>query len=403
MKLVYTIFLTFISGQVFSQTRILPHPDSVKYLLTDIAVQLEITAAVDDMYDFQFSRAESRFLWLKKYYPSHPLPYFLMAFSAWWKIMPNLEKPSPFDKDFLAYTDSAIDLAEKLLKKNPKNVEASFFLSAAHGLRGRFYGERSNWAKAIAEGRRALKYLELNRDNIDFSPELLFGDGLYNYYSVYIPKNYPHLKPVLIFFRKGDVKTGIEQLQRAANEAFYSRYEAQLYLMKVYESENDNQKAWELARILHKRSPNNPYFHRSYLRSLYMLGMFPELEKSALDMLDKVERGIFGYEEISGRYAAFYLANCYRYTQRDKAKAMLLKAINFAEKIKAYDSGYNLYANLELGKMYLEEGKPEYALPYLEKVVDYAEKNHGSYQEAKPLYKKAKEEIRKKNRQAKKK
>jgi tetratricopeptide (TPR) repeat protein len=360
--------------------------------------------AVNDMYDFEFDRAENRFLWLKKYYPSHPLPYFLMGFSNWWKIMPNLERPTPpYDQRFLSYTDTAIALAERLYKKNPKNVEASFFLSASHGLRGRFYGERSSWTKAISEGKKSLKYLELNRDEENFLPELLFGDGLYNYYSVYIPKNYPNLRPVLIFFKKGNLETGIKLLQRATLESFYSRFEAQHYLMKVYEGENEHLKAYELAKILHTRSPNNPYFHRSYIRALYMIGNYPELEKSATDLLEKVQAGKFGYEEISGRYAAFYLATCYRFKDRDKSKVMLLNTIQFAEKINAHDSGYNLYAHLELAKIYLEEDKPEYALPYLDKIIDKASRSHSTYPEAKVLQKKTKEEIKKRLKSQKKK
>ncbi len=387
-----------------AQNRLLPGIDSVKYLLTEVSVQLEISAAIDDMYDYEFERAENRFLWLKKYYPKHPLPYFLMAFSNWWKIMPNLEKPTPpYDQRFLSYSDTAIELAEKLYKKNPKNVEASFFLSASHGLRGRFHGERHNWTKAITEGKKALKYLELNREEEDFLPELLFGDGLYNYYSVYIPKNYPNLRPVLFFFKKGDLQTGIKLLERAAQESFYSRYEAQHYLMKVYESEEKHVQAYELAKILHQRSPNNPYFHRSYVRALYMIGYYPELEKSASDLLEKVQSGKFGYEEISGRYAAFYLANCYRNKDKTKTKAMLLNTIEFAEKIKEFESGYNLYANLELAKMYIEEGRPEYALPYLDKILEHASRSHPSYKEAKPLRAKTKEHIQKKLKEQRKK
>ena len=46
----------------------------------------------------------------------------------------------------------------------------------------------------------ALKYLEISKESQALSPELLFGDALYNYYSVWIPENYPALKIILMFF-----------------------------------------------------------------------------------------------------------------------------------------------------------------------------------------------------------
>ena len=58
-------------------------------LLMDMNVQSECTDAVNDMYNFKFEKAEKQFQILKLKYPDHPLPYFLMGLSTWWKMMPN--------------------------------------------------------------------------------------------------------------------------------------------------------------------------------------------------------------------------------------------------------------------------------------------------------------------------
>ena len=58
-------------------------------LLSDMQVQIEATEAVNDMYNFKFEKAEQQFRWLKQKYAWHPLPYFLLGLSEWWKIMPN--------------------------------------------------------------------------------------------------------------------------------------------------------------------------------------------------------------------------------------------------------------------------------------------------------------------------
>jgi hypothetical protein len=79
--------------------------------------------------------------------------------------------------------DSTIAVAQNL-RENFKDykLEAAFFLAAAHGFKGRLFAdeERKNWRKAALEGKAALKYMEECKEKEDLSPELLFGDALYN-------------------------------------------------------------------------------------------------------------------------------------------------------------------------------------------------------------------------------
>src|SRR5690554_143088 len=171
-------------------------------LLTDMNVQIEATEAVNDMYNFKFRKAEQQYRWLKQKYPDHPLPYFMMGLNEWWKIAPNIAEKR-HDKRLIAYMDTVILLAEARYSKDEGDIEAAFFLSAANAFKGRLYSERREWSKAAVVGKNALKYLEASRGQHELSPEFLFGDALYNYYSVWIPENYPLLKPILWFFTKG--------------------------------------------------------------------------------------------------------------------------------------------------------------------------------------------------------
>ena len=115
--------------------------DTSKYLLTDFALQLEITDAIDEMYNFNFHKAEVEFNWIRYNYIEHPLSYFLYGISTWWQMMPNLIRQELGD-EFVAYMDTAIVKSEKLLKANDDNIEAIFFLAGAYGFKGRFYSER---------------------------------------------------------------------------------------------------------------------------------------------------------------------------------------------------------------------------------------------------------------------
>jgi hypothetical protein len=128
------------------------------------------------------------------------------------------------------------------------------------------------------------------------SPEFLFGDALYNYYSVWIRENYPILRPIMIGFKKGNKEEGIEQLREVANNAFYTRTEAQLFLMRILAlDENDTRGALQIAEYLNKTYPDNPYFHRFYARLLYNSGRRNKMEIVCLSILKRIDSKMPGY------------------------------------------------------------------------------------------------------------
>lgn len=323
------------------------------YLLNDLNIQIEVTGAVNSMYNSEFSKAEKEFRWLKYRFQEHPLPYFLLGLSEWWKMMPELDNVKSHDSRFYAYMDSSIYFAEKLFDKNENNIEAAFFLSAAHAFKGRLYSERGSWTKAAIAGKNSLKYLKISRENNELSPEFMFGDGVYNYYVEWIPENYPILKPVLAMFEPGDKTLGKEQLTLVSRNAFYTRTEAQYFLVRILAiEENDPYGGMELAKYLHKTFPNNAYFERFYARQLYVLGRFRDCEEVSLSILQKIDSGYAGYGATSGRYAGFFLGQIYEtFRTYDKSLHYYQKAAGFAESIKATDTGYYLYSLLHAGKV----------------------------------------------------
>ena len=352
-------------------------------LLSDMNVQMDATQAVNDMYNFKFKKAEQQFRWIKQEYPTHPLPYFLMGLSQWWKIAPNIDEKR-YDESLVAYMDTVIMLSERIYTEDESNVEAAFFLSAANAFKGRLYAERREWSKAAVVGKNALKYLEDSRGQHDLSPEFLFGDALYNYYSVWIPENYPLLKPILWFFTKGNKELGITQLQEVSRNAFYTRTEAQMFLMRILAIEEGKPyEALQVSQYLAETFPDNPYFQRFYARLLYSTGKLTKTEEVSLDILAKIGSGMVGYEATSGRYAAFFLGEVYsRRMMTDKAKEYYQKAVQFGEEAEAEESGYYLYALLNLAKIAEEEGEKKMARNYYRQVKKYAKRSHPAHKEA---------------------
>jgi len=379
------IFILLIVGQGYSYAQI--KKDTSIVLINNVAMQIEISEALNDLYNFKFAKAEQQFRWFKQKYKWHPLPYFLLGLSEWWKIMPNTRN-TKYDDRFMAYMDSTIMVAENLYKKTPEyKIEAAFFLAAAHGFKGRLYSdeERKNWGKAAVEGKSALNYMEVCREKDYLSPELLFGDALYNYFSVWVPENYKSLKPLMWFFRKGDKQLGLKQLKEVSYNAFYTRTEAMVWLMRILNSyENDQVRAFQIAEYLHQTYPDNSYFHRYYARVLYSRGYFPELEIQSKQILARIDSAQIGYEATSGRYAAFFLGQLYENQRKlDDAKKYYALAVSYAEEIGATESGYYLFSLIALGEINEKQGNKAEAKKYFTEVKKKAGRKDEAYKDAK--------------------
>lgn len=377
MKSFICITLNLLVTISYAQTGLAQSPEvgREKPLLLDMNVQIESTQAVNDMYNFKFERAERQFRWIKQKYEWHPLPYFLLGLSEWWKIVPNIDN-TQFDANFLAYMDTTIYKAEKMYEKDNEDPEAAFLLAAAYAFQGRLYSERRDWGKATVAGKNSLKYLEISKGKEDFSPELLLGDALYNYYAEWVPENYPILRPVLMFFPKGNRDLGIKQLKTVANNAFYTRTEAQYFLMRILTEEgNDPREAFHISEYLHNTFPDNAYFHRYYARQLYGRGKLYEAEEESLDILAKIDSGMVGYEATSGRYAGFFLGQIYEMRgQLNEAQKYYQLAIDYSKQSNANESGYYLYSLLNLGEIAQTKNELEKAENYYREVKKEAKR-----------------------------
>lgn len=404
-SLITVVALTLAQLSVAQGTKVYSPGDyDNKYdmLLKNPGIQIEATEAINQLYNYKFYEADKEFRWLKVRYPNHPLPFFLIGLAEWWKIVPNTDV-TDYDDKCLAYMDSTINAAEKLYDNTENKVEPSFFLAAAYAFKGRLHAERKHWAKATLAGKNSLKYFDKCKGNGDLSPELLFGDGLFNYYAQWIPQNYPALKPVLFFFPKGNKTEGIAQLEKNANNAFYTRTEARYFLMQIYSMENQYDKAYDLSKYMAEQYPDNPFFERYYARSAFVKGHLAEAETICTDILSKIEMGKVGYEAISGRTAAYILAYINQnFRQNDAlAKQFYEKSIMYAKRSNSLDAGYYWSSVLALGKIATQDKEYDKATNYFKEVIDKSDRKASQYKEAKKLLdegKKSRRNERRKNR-----
>lgn len=365
--------------------------DTKGWLLLDKDIQLELDGAVQNIYNFKYDRAEKQFRSLRRRYPNHPMPYFLLGLNTWWKIMPTTFQSTQYDKAFFAYMDTAATKGQKLFDADNNNYEASFFLSASYGFSARLHGERHDWRKATVNSRRSLNYLKKSQEANGLSPEFQFGQALFNYYAVWIGENYPLLKPVLLFFPKGDKRLGMQQLRSVAANGFYTGTEARVYLMRILKNEENNaEEALPVARSLATTFPDNGYFQRFYALLAYDQGEFSDCERVSREILDKINKGMPGYEGISGRYASYFLGYLMQNRYRDiaKAKDYYQRCIVFAESTGDTSGGFYLFSNMNLARLAVKERDPAAAKRYYAIVVDKAERKSEQYKEAKAWLKK---------------
>ena len=413
-KIIALCLLTFYFVTGYSQQK------EREILLDNVRIQLQCTEAIDSLYNGNFLVAEKQFGWIREEYPDHPLGYFLMALSNWWKILPN-EDVKKYDEKFFYYIDETIVRAEKLYKEDKKNPEASFFLAAAYGFRGRRIADNGSILKTIHPARESVGYMTKNTELGDsFGPEFLFGHGLYNFFREWLPKERASLKPILTTFRKGDTKKGLEQLEACSRDAFYTRIEAQVFLMDIYSNygvyekvEKEDRKkgdkkykkktyygkAYTIARDLYYVYPNNKYIERrlaeislDYPSNERFINFGAGVAKKILAIEEK-SPGTYGKEAVRGlnyRLARYYLKG------NEISEASIpyyTKMVEVSNEIDLGSAYYTMTSYIKLAEYYEEKGDKTNALKYYELFLDNYSDSNKDYKRNKK--KKAKNYVKK--------
>src|ERR1035437_8195505 len=331
---------------------------------------------IKQIYGMQFSQAENTFRSLIADYPDHPAGRFFLAMIDWWKILVDADVES-YDDLFFQKLEDVIYQCDDLLQKNPKNVDALFVKGGAIGFRGRLRAFRASWIKAADDGREALPIAEraskLDPGNLDVQ----LGFGIYNYYASVIPNEFPLLKPLMIFFPKGDKQKGIIQLTNTAMNGKYAKYEARYFLMTLYFTyENDAYKAGEFAKLLNTDFPDNPIFERWIGRIAARKGDFPASAVVFQDVLKQAGKNYFGYNNKQAIREAYYYIGAEAKNEKklDSAKIYFEKCADISRQIDPKEeSGFLINSMLYLGMLSDVQGNRDKAKDYYTKLLDMKE------------------------------
>lgn len=323
-----------------------------------------IQQGIDLTYNLRFAEAERHFQAIVAADPDNPLGYFFRAMVSWWRILIDLADKT-HDAEFYARLQQCVEVCDRRLAKDPLDFDAILFKGGAIGFRGRLRGDRGQYVRAARDGLRCLPLLKKSRQLEPTNKDILFGQGLYNYFAEVMPQRRRILRPIMAFLPDGDRSLGLEQLEEVAREGAYARAEAAYFLGQIYRIfEKDNRRALPYFEKLYARYPDNAVFHRYAAWARVTLGRW----RSGVALYEEyVRRGLAGQTGYHrhGRLEAHYYVGKYAYSEgRYPQAAHHLVATDSlaANSERKRDLAFAVLANLLLGQMHDLAGRREEAV-----------------------------------------
>jgi tetratricopeptide (TPR) repeat protein len=229
------------------------------------------------LYNLDYETARARFQKMIELAPDHPSGPQCMASSLWvqqlnqsWELKATLsstgaitESNSQVDRkqadEFHKWIRRAKNLSQARLRKDPRDVEALYFLGAAEGLEASWAGGVER--KFMAAFRAGKDSVEHHREALKLAPDFRDAEltiGLMNYVIGSLPL--PTKMLVATMGVRGSKKRGLETLERVAAEGKWARDVARVLLVDLYKREKLWDDAAQVARELAVRYPRNYLF-----------------------------------------------------------------------------------------------------------------------------------------------
>lgn len=319
---------------------------------------------IDLIYNLQFAAADRYFQDIVAAEPDNPVGHFFLAMVIWWQVLSDLEDRS-HDQAFYDLLEKCIAVCDRRLEQDPRDFDAVICKGGSIGFRGRLRGDRDQYLHAASDGLKSLPLLQLSRELEPTNKDILFGQGIYNYFVEVMPREYPIVRPVVALLPSGDRLKGLQQLQQVVDEGYYARTEAAYFLAQIYRVfEKDNRKALSYLEPLHARYPSNALFHRYTARSLIEVGRWPKGVSLYQEVVRLSQEGRPGYH-VYGQLEALYYIGKYAFYQghQDEARQAFATADSLAtglpeDRIEVYVP----LSELMLGMIYDLQGEREQAV-----------------------------------------
>ncbi|MEE2657451.1 MAG: tetratricopeptide repeat protein [Candidatus Latescibacterota bacterium] len=347
----------------------------MSYTLRGEVADARIQLGIDLIYQLRFDEADRHFEAIIAQNPDNPLGHFFRAMVAWWRVLIDLEDES-HDQSFYDLLDHCIEVCDRRLDEDPDDFDAILFKGGAIGFRGRLRGDRHQYLRAVRDGIRCLPLLKRSRQLDPANKDILFGQGIYNYFAAMAPMKFPIIRPLMLFFAKGDRELGIAQLEQVAAEGRYARTEAKYFLGQIYRLfEDDPVRALSYLTELGDTYPKNSIFHRFRGRVLVSADRWQEARQLYEDIRSRAAKGWPGYHRRAHIEALYYIGR-HAFRERDASTAAtvfsradsLSYGLGDDLDLQAF-RGYVSLANLYLGMSLDELGRRAEAMRRYDRVL----------------------------------
>jgi hypothetical protein len=265
MKLITITFITLLSVTTIGAQ--------------DKRAQLDTLRAegYEALYNLDYEGARKRFQKMIELAPDHPAGAQCYASSLWvqqlneaWELKASLYSTDAYEKgkpqtnrgqveEFRKWIRNSKQLSQARLRKDPRDVEALYFLGAAEGLEAAYAGGVERKFRAAL--RAGTDSVDHHREVLKLAPDFHDAEltiGLMNYIVGALPL------PVKLLVRtmgvRGSKKRGLEALERVSVKGQWARDVARVLLVDLYKREKRWTDAFEMARQLAEKYPRNYLF-----------------------------------------------------------------------------------------------------------------------------------------------
>jgi predicted Zn-dependent protease len=275
------------------------------------------TRGFDHVYSLDYDQARSAFQNLRQQYPQHPGPPLYLALTLWQRelfrredlqldrfIAPESfiqtsprQMPAEDRNAFFKYIEESQAYCQAILKENPGNHDARYFLGAAHAVLAAFAVTIDHDKReAFRQGRKAYQYhlgiVEEQPDYYDAYVTL----GLYEYVVANLPWYMKWLAQIAGY--KGSQERAFRYLHVAATKSQSASVNARNVLVVLCLREKLYDEALENAQFLHRRYPRNFLLHLNVARILTEMNRPEQAADVYADVIAKAEARTPNYQKM---------------------------------------------------------------------------------------------------------
>lgn len=236
------------------------------------------TAGFEALYNLDYETARKNFKEIARLYPDHPAGSQFLAATLWAQTLNESrrlqsslystdsfyeqkeDKPDPvMVEQFRELTRAAAQLAKARIRRNPKDVEALYFLGATEGLKAAFAtAVQRSFTSALSDGSSSV---DRHREVLKLDPDFHDAEltiGLYDYVVGSLPAPVKLLASMV--GTRGSKKRGLLTLQRVAEQGSFARDDARALLLVLFKREKRYEEALTISREMGTKYPRNYLF-----------------------------------------------------------------------------------------------------------------------------------------------